>query len=116
MCQAEVSKSKTWKRELEQETKDFSSLYEVGKVLGRGQFGTTRVAVDKKDKRKLAVKTISKRKMRYPEDIEDVKREIQILHHLNGHQNIVAFEGAFEDRHNIHLVMELCTGGELFDR
>ena len=54
--------------------------------------------------------------MTHVDDIEDVKREIEILHHLNGHPNICEFKGAYEDRHNIHIVLELCTGGELFDR
>lgn len=54
--------------------------------------------------------------MTHPDDKEDVKREIEILHHLNGHPNICEFKGAYEDRHNIHIVLELCTGGELFDR
>lgn len=49
-------------------------------------------------------------------DIEDVRREIQILQHLTGQPNIVEFRGAYEDRQNLHLVMELCSGGELFDR
>lgn len=48
--------------------------------------------------------------------MEDVRREVQILHHLGGHPNITQLKGAFEDRHNVHLVMELCSGGELFDR
>lgn len=111
-----ADKGRQWKRLLGKDTPDFSSLYDLGKVLGRGQFGTTRIAVEKATKAKYAVKSISKRKMSHPDDIEDVKREIEILHHLHGHDNIVAFKGAYEDRHNIHLVMELCTGGELFDR
>lgn len=45
-----------------------------------------------------------------------MRREVQILHHLGGHPNITQLKGAFEDRHNVHLVMELCSGGELFDR
>lgn len=49
-------------------------------------------------------------------DIEDVRREILILQHLTGQPNIVEFKGAYEDQHNLHLVMELCSGGELFDR
>lgn len=53
---------------------------------------------------------------RNKEDVEDVRREVQILHHLGGHPNITQLRGAFEDRHNVHLVMELCSGGELFDR
>ena len=35
---------------------------------------------------------------------------------MTGQPNIVEFKGAYEDRQNLHLVMELCTGGELFDR
>ncbi|KAK4600079.1 hypothetical protein RGQ29_009944 [Quercus rubra] len=45
-----------------------------------------------------------------------MKREILILQHVTGQPNIVEFKGAYEDKQNLHLVMELCTGGELFDR
>jgi serine/threonine protein kinase len=38
------------------------------------------------------------------------------MHHLGGHPNVVTLRGAFEDKHHVHLVMELCSGGELFDR
>ncbi|ONK80539.1 uncharacterized protein A4U43_C01F18950 [Asparagus officinalis] len=38
------------------------------------------------------------------------------MHHLTGHRNIVELKGAFEDRHSVNLIMELCEGGELFDR
>ena len=53
---------------------------------------------------------------RSAEDIQDVQREVQIMHHLAGHQNIVQLRGSYEDRTHVHLVMELCSGGELFDR
>lgn len=33
-----------------------------------------------------------------------------------GNKNIVEVKGSFEDKHNVHIVMELCAGGELFDR
>ena len=38
------------------------------------------------------------------------------MYHLSGLPNIVDLRGAYEDKHNVHLVMELCVGGELFDR
>ncbi|CAI5950513.1 unnamed protein product, partial [Closterium sp. NIES-65] len=44
------------------------------------------------------------------------RKEIAIMHHLGGHPHIVQLRGAFEDKHNVHIVMELCAGGELFDR
>lgn len=49
-------------------------------------------------------------------DKEDIKREIHIMQHLSGQPNIVEFKGAYEDKQSVHLIMELCAGGELFDR
>jgi calcium-dependent protein kinase len=97
-------------------TPDIKAEYELGKVLGKGQFGTTRLATHKKTGEKLACKSISKRKLVTQDDIADVKREIQIMDHLAGHPNVVTYKGVYEDRQNVHIVMELCSGGELFDR
>jgi serine/threonine protein kinase len=44
-----------------------------------------------------------------PEDVEDVKREIQILHHLGGHPNVTQLKGVYEDQHNVHLVRILTS-------
>jgi calcium-dependent protein kinase len=38
------------------------------------------------------------------------------MHHLSEHPNVVRIHGAYEDALFVHLVMELCAGGELFDR
>ncbi|KAF9601985.1 hypothetical protein IFM89_024531 [Coptis chinensis] len=38
------------------------------------------------------------------------------MHHLSGHKYIVSIKGAYEDSLYVHIVMELCGGGELFDR
>ena len=38
------------------------------------------------------------------------------MHHLAGSPAIVTLKGAYEDKHSVHLIMELCSGGELFDR
>ena len=38
-------------------------MYSLGKVLGRGQFGTTRLAVEKATGAEYACKSISKRKL-----------------------------------------------------
>lgn len=90
--------------------------YTLGRELGRGQFGVTRLCTHKTTGELFACKSISKRKLTHKEDIEDVRREVQIMHHLTGHPNIVELKGAFEDKNAVHLVMELCAGGELFDR
>ena len=95
---------------------DVKSTYTVGKELGRGQFGVTSLCTHKATGQKFACKTISKRKLSTKEDIEDVRREVQIMYHLSGQPGVVELKGAYEDKSNVHLVMELCAGGELFDR
>uniref|UniRef100_A0ACD6A1B2 Uncharacterized protein n=1 Tax=Avena sativa TaxID=4498 RepID=A0ACD6A1B2_AVESA len=95
---------------------DVRATYSIGKELGRGQFGVTHLCTHRSTGEKLACKTIAKRKLATREDVEDVRREVQIMYHLSGQPNIVDLRGAYEDKHNVHLVMELCAGGELFDR
>ncbi|WCJ35056.1 Calcium-dependent protein kinase [Euphorbia peplus] len=95
---------------------DITTIYDLDKELGRGQFGITYLCSEKSTGLKYACKSISRRKLVSDKDIEDVRREILILQHLTGQPNIVEFKGAYEDRQNLHLVMELCSGGELFDR
>ncbi|KAK1326197.1 Calcium-dependent protein kinase isoform 2 [Acorus calamus] len=99
--------------------KPFSDVrlqYTLGKELGRGQFGVTYLCTESATGNRYACKSISKRKLVTRNDRDDIKREIQIMQHLTGQANIVEFKGAYEDRHSVHLVMELCAGGELFDR
>ncbi|KAF5739323.1 hypothetical protein HS088_TW12G00528 [Tripterygium wilfordii] len=95
---------------------DVTTLYDLDKELGRGQFGITYLCTEKATGLKYACKSISRRKLVDDKEIEDAKREVLILQHLTGQANIVEFKGAYEDKHNLHLVMELCSGGELFDR
>ncbi|CAK7346122.1 unnamed protein product [Dovyalis caffra] len=95
---------------------DITTIYDLDKELGRGQFGITYLCTEKATGRNYACKSISSRKLVSAKDIEDVRREILILEHLTGQPNIVEFRGAYEDKQNLHLVMELCYGGELFDR
>ncbi|XP_030542928.1 calcium-dependent protein kinase 2-like [Rhodamnia argentea] len=95
---------------------DVKSHYTFGKELGRGQFGVTYLCTEISTGRQYACKSISKRKLVSKNDKEDMRREIQIMQHLSGQPNIVEFKGAYEDKQSVHLVMELCAGGELFDR
>ncbi|XAR59900.1 Non-specific serine/threonine protein kinase [Bertholletia excelsa] len=97
-------------------TANIRDLYILGRKLGQGQFGTTYLCTDISTGMDYACKSISKRKLISKEDVEDVRREIQIMHHLAGHKNIVTIKGAYEDPLYVHIVMELCAGGELFDR
>ncbi|GMJ03431.1 ARABIDOPSIS THALIANA CALCIUM-DEPENDENT PROTEIN KINASE 6 [Hibiscus trionum] len=97
-------------------TPNIRDLYTLGTKLGQGQFGTTYLCTELSTGNDYACKSISKRKLVAKEDVDDVRREIQIMYHLAGHKNIVTIQGAYEDPLYVHIVMELCSGGELFDR
>ncbi|CAN6980019.1 unnamed protein product [Brassica rapa subsp. trilocularis] len=90
--------------------------YILGRELGRGEFGITYLCTDRESREALACKSISKRKLRTAVDVEDVRREVSIMSTLPDHPNVVKLRATYEDGENVHLVMELCEGGELFDR
>ncbi|CAM8890144.1 unnamed protein product [Rhodiola kirilowii] len=96
--------------------RDIHLAYDVGHELGRGEFGVTYLCTDKANGYVFACKSISKKKLRTAVDIEDVRREVEIMKHLPKHVNIVTLKDTYEDDNAVHLVMELCEGGELFDR
>lgn len=95
---------------------DIGANYELGRELGRGEFGITYLCTDKSTGDVFACKSISKKKLRTAIDIEDVRREVEIMGHMPKHPNIVSLKETYEDDNAVHLVMELCEGGELFDR
>ncbi|OWM82605.1 calcium-dependent protein kinase 26-like [Punica granatum] len=101
---------------LQTKTGNLKDYYTLGRKLGHGQYGTTFLCVEKSTGKKYACKSISKRKLLTVEDLEDVRREIQIMHHISGNPNVISIKGAYEDSEAVHAVMELCSGGELFDR
>jgi len=92
------------------------SEYTIGKELGRGQFGVTYICTHKQTGQKYACKSIAGRRLKGNDDIERVRTEVRILQHLCGQPNIVELKGVYEDKHSVNLVMELCRGGELFER
>ncbi|XP_062112366.1 calcium-dependent protein kinase 26 isoform X2 [Humulus lupulus] len=101
---------------LQTKTGHLKEYYNLGHKLGNGQFGTTFLCVEKTTGKEYACKSLAKRKLLTEDDVDDVKREIQIMHHLAGSSNVVSIKGAYEDAVAVHVVMELCSGGELFDR
>ena len=50
------------------------------------------------------------------EDIKDVQREVQVLKLVGKQENVAELIQVYEDSAYVHLVLELCEGGELFDR
>ncbi|XP_041024831.1 calcium-dependent protein kinase 32-like [Juglans microcarpa x Juglans regia] len=96
--------------------REIKQQYDLGRELGRGEFGITYLCTDRFTSETFACKSISKKKLRTAVDIEDVRREVEIMKNLPKHPNIVSLKDTYEDDNAVHLVMELCEGGELFDR
>ncbi|EAR82389.1 calmodulin-domain kinase (macronuclear) [Tetrahymena thermophila SB210] len=86
--------------------------FDTRKILGSGTYGNVYKAKKKDSKIVRAVKQIPKSKVK---NAERFKREIEIMRTLD-HPNIIKLYETFEDERNIYLVMEVCEGGELFDR
>jgi len=59
----------------------------------------------------VAIKVIDKKKV---EDMNDITREIEIMEECR-HPNIIRLYEIFDEKEKMNLVMELVTGGELFD-
>jgi Protein kinase domain len=92
---------------------DVSEKYEIDyKELGHGHYGVVRRCFNKETREPFAIKTIKKSRV---SRIESLRREIEILRCVK-HPNIIELIDVYEDERYIHLVTELCTGGELFDR
>ena len=91
--------------------------YQLGRVLGQGSFATVKRATDKKDKSVWAVKIIRKKALG-PEDQEALEKEVSIMQELSAlkHPHIVYLKEVYDSADNFYMVMELCQGGEVFDR
>lgn len=88
------------------------SYHIADEELGVGLYGTVRKCKHRETGQWCAVKSIKKQKV---SEIETLKREITILQQVK-HDNIIRLIDVYEDERYLHLVTELCTGGELFDR
>ncbi|KAL1555054.1 calcium/calmodulin-dependent protein kinase [Salvia divinorum] len=98
------------------ESENLTDKYVLGEALGWGQFGVIRECVDKFSGENLACKSIAKDRLVTQEDLCNIKLEIEIMKKLSGHPNVVDLKAVCEEENYVHLVMELCAGGELFHR
>lgn len=88
-----------------------SDVYQLGDVIGRGAFGTVIIARRRGSSSDFALKTILKSKV---DDTDLFERELAVARRLK-HPYIVKLHETFRDESAYHLVMDLCTGGDLLD-
>ncbi|XP_029952792.1 death-associated protein kinase 2 isoform X2 [Salarias fasciatus] len=92
-------------------------FYEIGQELGSGQFAIVKRCTEKSTGAEYAAKFIKKRQSRASRRgvrREEIEREVDILQQLQ-HPNVVALHDVFENRTDVVLILELVSGGELFD-
>mmetsp|Transcript_1250 Transcript_1250/g.1684 ORF Transcript_1250/g.1684 Transcript_1250/m.1684 type:complete len:396 (-) Transcript_1250:1476-2663(-) len=93
---------------------EIETKYKFGRTLGHGTFATVRLATRLTDRSEFAVKIV-KRSSLSREDENALKMEIQILQSTS-HPHIISINEVFYCKNNVYMVMDLMTGGELFDR
>ena len=90
-----------------------TDFYILKEHLGTGAFGSVYRAIDKKTHEIRAVKTLV-----LPDEQSKARKmleEVEILKTLD-HPNIIPIYEVILEEDKLHIVTELCTGGELFDR
>jgi 5'-AMP-activated protein kinase catalytic alpha subunit len=88
--------------------------YEIGKTLGEGTFGKVKRAVNTEDQRVVAIKVLDKDKIQKQNMGSQIKKEISIMKMVK-HPNVVELVEVLASKTKIFIVLELVTGGELFD-
>ncbi|KAG0486469.1 hypothetical protein HPP92_008564 [Vanilla planifolia] len=89
--------------------------YEVGKLLGKGNFAKVHLALNVSSGETVAIKVLDKEKILKSGLASHIKREIAILRRVR-HPNIVQLFEVMATKAKIYFVMEYVRGGELFNK
>uniref|UniRef100_A0A670KF88 non-specific serine/threonine protein kinase n=1 Tax=Podarcis muralis TaxID=64176 RepID=A0A670KF88_PODMU len=92
-------------------------IYEIGEELGSGQFAIVKKCREKVTGMEYAAKFIKKRQSRASRRgvrREEIEREVNILQQIL-HTNIIKLHDVYENKTDVVLILELVSGGELFD-
>ena len=98
-----------------QQAGKITDKYKMGAKLGDGAFGCVRRAIHRDTGQVRAIKTIAKSSVEKAEERDKLFAEVSVLKQLD-HPNIMKLYEFYEDQRSYHLVTELYTGGELFDK
>jgi hypothetical protein len=105
-----LTKRKTIGRHIEDE-------YIIGEQLGSGMCGQVHRCMHRSSRVQYAVKIINTRRFSLSPGLstKELREEAEIMRNLN-HPHIIRIHDAFEMDHTLYIVMELVTGGDLFDK
>jgi len=89
--------------------------YEVGRTIGQGTFAKVKFAVDADTGAAVAMKVLDKETILSHRMLHQIKREISVMKIVR-HPNIVKLNEVLAGKTKIYIILELITGGELFDK
>ncbi|XP_072133929.1 calcium/calmodulin-dependent protein kinase type 1B-like [Mobula birostris] len=95
-----------WKKQ----TSNIADIFQLMELLGSGAFSEVYLAKERATDKLVALKCLQKKK-----DAVVLENEITVLRKIK-HENIIALEDIYESPTHYYLVMQLVSGGELFDR
>ncbi|KAG2223896.1 hypothetical protein INT45_009348 [Circinella minor] len=99
---------------LSQERKQWSlSDFEIGRALGKGNFGQVYLAREKQSGFVVALKVLYKKALADSKVERQLRREVEIQGNLR-HPNILRLYGYFHDETRVFLILELAAKGELY--
>ncbi|XP_049404275.1 calcium and calcium/calmodulin-dependent serine/threonine-protein kinase-like [Solanum stenotomum] len=114
-----------------------SDEYEVRDILGRGGFSVVRRGKNRRTNEVVAIKTLRRYGPVPPEKKENNNKSSsrvvpalicetlltnellvmrKIVEDVSPHPNVIHLYDVCDDSFGVHLILELCSGGELFDR
>jgi calcium/calmodulin-dependent protein kinase I len=87
--------------------------YDIGETLGKGSFAVVKKGMPKEGGPPVAVKIVDKKDAQFDE--ASLQQEIAIMRKVV-HPNCIRLVEVFDEKAKMYIVVELVTGGELFDR
>uniref|UniRef100_A0A3Q7GKY6 Protein kinase domain-containing protein n=1 Tax=Solanum lycopersicum TaxID=4081 RepID=A0A3Q7GKY6_SOLLC len=89
---------------------------QMNEQIGQGRFGTVYRCFSKSTDQFFACKTIQTNFLIDSTDRECLNKEAKILQLLTGKSNILQMYKVYEDENYVHIITELCSGGDLYER
>uniref|UniRef100_A0A0G4IDD7 non-specific serine/threonine protein kinase n=1 Tax=Chromera velia CCMP2878 TaxID=1169474 RepID=A0A0G4IDD7_9ALVE len=89
--------------------------YELGRVLGEGNYAIVRYAEHIESKKPVAIKIIDRQRIHDTGMLDMLKREIAIMKKVE-HPNVVSLSEVLQSKSKIFLLLEFMSGGDLLQR
>ena len=94
----------------------FAEHYKIVKEIGNGSFGSVKLGKHRKSDVPCAIKVIKKSSLKVAKVYQDLsKNELSVLEETV-HPHITRVFELMEDQRNYYIIMELVSGGNLFDK